>query len=196
MPSNNKLNLQLIGAAVFFLLIVTMIWWYFSDPTGFVPQMSQQQSPAQTQEKFQAKLYFTSLDTGGLMVENRLLPKLPLLEARAKLVLNELIIGPKKGQLQATIPPESNLREFYLDEQGCAYLDFDAGLKTNHPGGSYAEVLTIASLVKTLKANFSQVKRVKLLVNGAEIETLAGHIDTRFPFTLQNLPLKPLAVDS
>jgi spore germination protein GerM len=44
-----------------------------------------------------------------------------------------------------------------------------------------AEELTIASIVSTLTANDPQVRRVKILIEGKERETLAGHADlTRF----------------
>ncbi len=193
MSAKGKSSWQLIGPiALVLLLLGTFLWWRFAynkaAPLGVAPDMS----TLSPQEKFQVQLYFSDASTGELIAQTRSIPKLPLLESQIKLVLNELIAGPKLGQLQATIPPESQLREFYLDEQGCAYLDFDAKLKRNHPGGAFAELLTIASLVNTATRNFTQIKQVKLLINGAEIETLAGHIDTRFAFTPQNLSLQPL----
>ena len=42
-----------------------------------------------------------------------------------------------------------------------------------------AEELTVASLVLTLNANDSKITRVKILVNGQERETLAGHADLK-----------------
>ncbi len=192
MPARNRRKWQLVGVAVFSLFLGIILWRHFSVQDDFSSQVNRRQATLGAQEKFQARLYFAASNTDELIVEERSLPKLSLLQARAKLVLKELILGPKQGQLQATIPPQSRLREFYLDEQGCAYLDFEATLRENHPGGSYAELLTIASLVKTLQANFPQIKQIKLLINGGEIETLAGHIDTRFPFSPQNLPLTPL----
>jgi hypothetical protein len=39
------------------------------------------------------------------------------------------------------------------------------------------EELTVASLIQTLVANIPDILRVKILVDGKERETLAGHAD-------------------
>ena len=39
------------------------------------------------------------------------------------------------------------------------------------------EELTLASMAQTLAANLPGITRVKLLVDGKERETLAGHVD-------------------
>ena len=74
------------------------------------------------------------------------------------------------------------LRQLYIDGQGTAYVDFSRDLQTKHPGGSGGELLTIYSIVDTLTTNFDQIHQVKILVEGSEVLTLAGHIDTRHPF--------------
>lgn len=189
MLRKNKSNPKLVGAITILLTLAVIIWWQISTRKGTSPDLVLKHTPAGPQEKLQAQLYFSSLNTKKLIPEKRLIIKAVLFESQAKSVIKELILGPKQSSLQPTIPPDSHLREFYIDEKGCAYLDFDAEIKRNHPGGSYAELMTIASLVKTLTANFNKIKQVKLLINGAEIETLAGHIDTRFPFSPQDLSL-------
>jgi hypothetical protein len=58
-----------------------------------------------------------------------------------------------------------------------AIVDTNSEFAGAHPSGVLAEELTVASLVMTLNANDNKVMRVKILVNGAERETLAGHAD-------------------
>ena len=93
----------------------------------------------------------------------------------------ELIKGPHTD-LNPTIPQGVGLLQRYVDGRGTAYVDFTRDLQTKHPGGTGGELLTIYSIVDTLTANFSEIERVNLLVEGSEILTLAGHIDTRRPF--------------
>jgi hypothetical protein len=38
-------------------------------------------------------------------------------------------------------------------------------------------------LVNTLLFNFKEINQVQILVEGTEIETLAGHVDCRKPFS-------------
>ena len=60
-----------------------------------------------------------------------------------------------------------------------AVVDTNAAFADAHPSGVLAEELTIASMVNTLNANDPQITRVKILVDGKERDTLAGHADLR-----------------
>ena len=55
-------------------------------------------------------------------------------------------------------------------------------LRENHPGGSQTEFLTVYSIVNSLALNIPQISSVKILIEGRETMTIAGHIDSRFPF--------------
>lgn len=82
----------------------------------------------------------------------------------------------------AAIPPGTELREIFLTSQGVAYLDLSRELVQNHPGGSSAEELTVFSLTNTLIENFPTIRSVKILVEGREVQTLAGHLDLTVPY--------------
>ncbi len=60
-----------------------------------------------------------------------------------------------------------------------AIVDMNSAFADAHPSGVLAEELTVASIVVTLNANDSKIGRVKILVNGQERDTLAGHADLR-----------------
>lgn len=127
------------------------------------------------------RLFFAAPDADKLQEEERDIPRATYFVEEAKRATTELIKGPE-GDLNPTIPPDVKLRQLYTDGRGTAYVDFTRDLQTNHPGGTDGELLTIYSIVDTLTANFEEIERVKILVEGAEILTLAGHIDTRHPF--------------
>lgn len=101
---------------------------------------------------------------------------------RAKRILEELADGPKDRDLVRTIPKDTEVRSVVFDDAGGAFVDFSRELVANHPGGSTGELLTIRSIVRTLSANFPDVESVRVLVEGKEIETIAGHIDASMPF--------------
>jgi hypothetical protein len=54
-------------------------------------------------------------------------------------------------------------------------------VRDNHPGGSNSELLTIFSVVNSLVLNVNEIERVKILIDGQDTQTLAGHIDLDFP---------------
>jgi spore germination protein GerM len=127
------------------------------------------------------RLFFAVPNADRLQEEERTIPRAALAVEEAKRAVTELIKGPQTD-LNPTIPSGVGLLQLYFDGRGTAYVDFTRDLQTQHSGGTGGELLTIYSIVDTLTANFSEVQQVKLLVEGSEILTLAGHIDTRRPF--------------
>lgn len=95
---------------------------------------------------------------------------------RAKQVLNTLLAGPVDSDLR-TLPPDAALLAFYLLPDGTAVADFSEALATSTPSGIQSEQLALNSLARTLEANVPQVKRLKILIHGQEVDTLAGHVD-------------------
>ena len=95
---------------------------------------------------------------------------------RAKQVLNTLLAGPVDSDLR-TLPPDAALLSFYLLPDGSAVADFSEALATSSPSGIQSEQLAVDSIARTLEANVPQVKRLKILIHGQELDTLAGHVD-------------------
>jgi spore germination protein GerM len=73
--------------------------------------------------------------------------------------------------------PGSDIRDVYLVDPGLAVIDLNAAFADNHRSGVLVEELSVVSLVQTLSANIPGINRVKILVEGNERETLAGHAD-------------------
>ena len=135
--------------------------------------------PAQPTER-EVLLYFASPGAEGLSVERRIIPTNASAVREIRVAIEELIEGPHRA-LTPTIDANVRLLNVYL-LNGVAVLDFSAELQTMQPGGSISELLTIYSLVHTVTDNFTVANAVKLLVEGEEIDTLNGHVDTRYPF--------------
>ena len=108
---------------------------------------------------------------------------------RARRIVSALIDGPE-GPLTPTVPPETRLLALYVTQDGTAYADFDRAITEKHPGGTYSELLTIFSITNTLALNLPEIQAVKILIEGREAKTLAGHIDIRFPFRPNMLMIK------
>jgi spore germination protein GerM len=81
----------------------------------------------------------------------------------------------------------ADVRDVYLLADDTAVVDTNAAFAEAHPSGVLAEELTVASIVVTLNANDTRIQRVKLLVNGQERETLAGHADLRRFYEASNI---------
>jgi len=132
-------------------------------------------------DKLVVHLYFSDKEGSFLTAEERVFFHSDRPADFAKIIIEALIEGPRKG-LVRTIPARTILRALYVTQEGIAFVDFSDTIKDDHPGGVRSELLTIFSIVNSLILNMSQVDAVKILINGNESTTLAGHVDLRFPF--------------
>jgi hypothetical protein len=116
---------------------------------------------------------------------------------RSKQVLNTLLAGPVDVELR-TLPPDAVLLALYILPDGTTIADFSEALATSTPSGIASEQLAVDSLTRTLEANVPQVKRLKILIHGQEVETLAGHVDLTGTFVVNadsgQTPTNPAAV--
>jgi spore germination protein GerM len=126
-------------------------------------------------------LYFLREEDGMLVPETRTIPASGSIAREAEAVLDELIKGSQNG-LPSAVPIEAKVGQVFVTKDGTAYADFSKDLVAAHPSGSEAEKATVFAIVNTLAANFKSVKRVFILVDGEEKETLNGHISLDRPF--------------
>lgn len=94
----------------------------------------------------------------------------------------EAQIAPAPAPHVSAIPAGTKLRTVFFTKAGEIYVDLSAELQANHPGGTTNETLTVYALVSALTSNLPAVTGVQILVEGKEVDTLAGHLDLRRPF--------------
>ena len=121
------------------------------------------------------KLYFSTSDAMYLDTEDRTVKGRNIyLET-----VNALIKGPITSDLVKTIPDDVEVLNISKNND-TIQVDFSEEIITNHWGGSSGEILTVYSIVNTL-TQFEGIKRVEVLVEGKEVETLVGHMDLSVP---------------
>ena len=106
---------------------------------------------------------------------------------RSRQVMNTLLAGPVDTELR-TLPPDAALLAFYILPDGTAIADFSEALATSIPSGIESEQLAADSITKTLAANVPQIRKLKILIHGQEVETLAGHLDLSGTFIVNVNP--------
>jgi hypothetical protein len=116
-------------------------------------------------------------DIGVLHAQATQIPMPSVRQQRAEEVLRALIALYLDKSSPHPLPPGSDIRSVYLVDPGLAVIDVNAALADGHRSGVLAEELTIASLIQTLSANIPGILKVKILVEGKQRDTLAGHAD-------------------
>jgi spore germination protein GerM len=137
-------------------------------------------SPPSTGRKIKAHLFYVAEDASKLTsVERDIALGEGTLEQARFLVAAQ--VAPVVAPAVTAIPPGTTLRAVFLGEHGEAFVDLSRELVTAHPGGTLNELLTVYTIVNALTENLPAVTSVQILVDGKEVETLAGHVDLRRP---------------
>jgi hypothetical protein len=79
------------------------------------------------------------------------------------------------------VPADTRLRNVFVTDHGDAFVDLSGDVVAKHTGGSLDELFTVYTIVNALTVNLPAVQRVQILVDGKEVDTLAGHVDLRHP---------------
>ncbi len=108
---------------------------------------------------------------------------------RSRQLLNELATNPPTSG-QRTIPADTALLGFYILPDGTAVADFSDALTSEMPSGILSEEMAVNSIAQTLASNVPVLHRLKILIHGQEVDTLAGNVDLTGFFDL-NPPVAP-----
>jgi spore germination protein GerM len=131
--------------------------------------------------RINATLFFASADGLGLVPVEQEIPLAQGTVAQARALVEALLAATPPESLAATIPQGTTLRGVYVSERNEAFVDLDATVRTNHPGGSMNELFTVYTIVNAVTTNLPDVQQVQILIDGREVDTLAGHVDLRKP---------------
>lgn len=133
------------------------------------------------------ELYFADPAGKGLVSERREIAKV---DGIARATIEELIKGPsKQSGLIPTIPKGTSLLDINVKSDGLCIVNFSPELVANHSKGSLGESLTVYSIVNTL-TQFPTIHKVKFLVDGKVVDTLAGHLDISTAMTRDDKMIK------
>ena len=142
-------------------------------------------APVADARKIRARLFYVDPDGEHLLAVEQEVPYGEGTIEQAKRIVEAALATPPAPYLSA-IPAGTTLKALYLTGKGEAYVDLSPEVQKNHPGGTTSETLTVYALVDTLTSNLPAITGVQLLIDGKEIDTLAGHLDLRRPLA-QNL---------
>ncbi|MDO9515691.1 MAG: GerMN domain-containing protein [Syntrophales bacterium] len=170
------LSLIILVGVGFLLFFFLSLFDYIYPPAGGTG------GPGVTGEKQKVSLYFSDLNERFLIPEERYITKRKSPDDTVRTLVNALIEGPHTDLVE-TFPAETVLRGVTV-KNSVAYIDFGRNLIDLHPGGSASEMMTIYSLTNTVTINVPSVKKVKILIDGNDVETIKGHIDTSRPFSV------------
>jgi len=122
-------------------------------------------------------LYVAQDDDGTLRAQPAQIPMPSGRQQRAEELARALISLYLEKNSPHVIGPGTEVRSVFLVDPGVAVIDMNGAFADSHRSGVLVEELTVASLIHTITANTPNILRVKILIDGEQRETLAGHAD-------------------
>jgi len=122
-------------------------------------------------------LYVAHDDDGSLRTESALIPLPSGRQQRAEELLRALLLLYLDKSSPHVLGPGADIRSVFLVDPGVAVIDLNSAFADTHRSGVLVEELTVASLIHTVSSNTPGILKVKILVDGHERDTLAGHAD-------------------
>ncbi len=137
-------------------------------------------TPAVEARKIRARLFYVDEQGSALTsVEREVLYGEGTIEQAKRIVEAQLAAAPEP--LASAVPQGTTLRRVFFTKAGDMYVDLSTEFRQNHPGGTTNEILTVYAIVSALTSNLPAVTGVQILIEGKEVDTLAGHLDLRRP---------------
>jgi spore germination protein GerM len=182
----NRARLILISGLIVVLAVLIIIFFKGGERESIKHSLDtnlpKSQAPAvESAATKSVTLFFVSDDDGKLHGETREITTGATPANEAERALTELIKGSAKD-LVSPLPPETRVRQVFVTKEGVAYVDFSRDVTEKFSYGSSAELSAVYAVVNTLAFNFKSIKKVVILIEGTERETLAGHVDLTRPF--------------
>jgi spore germination protein GerM len=172
-------TIAFIAAVLVWLVFVALPRRYAATATNAVAA-APSNAPAPAGRKIKARLFYVAEDGAHLTGVEREIAYGEGTVAQAREIVAAQL-APVAEPLVSAVPAGTALRALFVTDRGDAYVDLSRDVVAAHPGGSTTELLTIYTIVDALTENLPAVRAVQLLVEGKEVDTIAGHIDLRRP---------------
>jgi Sporulation and spore germination len=176
--------LTIAALAIVTIGIVSIVWMraprLTSRATPRAAAAPSPTAPAPPGRKIKARLFYVADDGMRLTSVERDIAYGEGATAQAREIVAAQI-APVVEPLVSAVPAGTSVRAVFLTDGGEAYVDLSREVVSAHPGGTLNELLTVYTVVNALTVNLPAVTSVQVLVDGKEVDTLAGHIDLRQP---------------
>jgi hypothetical protein len=179
------MNRRVAIAAAIVVVLFAAVWIFFARdprvaPSGTPTAAGTPAVSTAAQPKIKATLYYISEDGLSLPGIQREVPfGDPIVEQARRIV--EAQLGEAPLPYASPVPAGTKLRALYVGDRGDAFVDLSSEVRTAHTGGALDELFTTYAIVNALTVNLPAITRVQILVDGKEVDTLAGHVDLRRP---------------
>ncbi len=165
------------------LLFVSLPSWYGPEPaalTAIEDEVAVDVDEPDMSRPVTATFFYVSEDGMRLVGVKQQVRSGKTTTEQARRIAERQLSGAPPS-LASAVPDGTTLRAIFVTPQGDAFVDLSREVSMGHPGGSLEELFTVYAIVNALTMNVPDITAVQILVEGREVDTLAGHVDLRHP---------------
>ncbi len=165
---------------LFLLIIIAFGYGFINLKKDVDPSKNQPPiPPIPDKTKYEMNLYFGSPDDKRLVIEKRVVVSEELSEE--KVIMEELIKGPRNKALKASVPPETRLLSVNTTD-GICYINLsNEFLNTYRWSPQMNEAITIWSIVNSL-TELNDIQGVQILVEGNKVDVIEKYYSLKQPY--------------
>jgi hypothetical protein len=142
------------------------------------PALADQPVSAPVSQPAQSIVLYLADDDQAALLRHTMSIALPTdPQTRGRELLHALIGEYLKPDSHHALGAGSDITDLLIVNKSIAVINVNSAFADKHRSGVLVEELTLASLAQTLAENVPGITTVKLVVDGKERETLAGHAD-------------------
>jgi hypothetical protein len=180
----SRRNMWIAGAAGVGLLLLGVLLVMATLPRFLTTGGGNAEDPgaaaAGSARRIQATLFYVSENGRELVSESRQVPYGATPPEQARLIVQAAVDAPSDGRRSA-IPAGTTVRSVFLTGDGRAFVDLGGAIVSGHSGGTLNEALAVYAIVNAVTVNLPDIAAVQILIDGRQVDTLAGHLDLRHP---------------
>lgn len=172
----------LIAMAVLLVAVLglSVYAWHMRKAAVSAPQVSvdtRPLAPPPAGPMERVVLFVAHDEDGTLRPESAQIPMPSGRQQRAEELLRALLSLYLDKSSPHVLGAGAEIRSVFLVDPGVAVIDVNGAFADSHRSGMLVEELTVASLIHTVSASTQGLLKVKILVDGKQRDTLAGHAD-------------------
>lgn len=172
----------LIAMAVLLVAVLSLsvYAWHMRKSAASAPLASvdtRPLAPPPTGPMERVVLFVAHDEDGTLRPESAQIPMPSGRQQRAEELLRALLSHYLDKSSPHVLGAGAEIRSVFLVDPGVAVIDVNGAFADSHRSGVLVEELTVTSLIHTISSNTPGVLKVKILVDGKQRDTLAGHAD-------------------
>ena len=169
------------------LMLLGGLWLMMALLPRILSRETQTDTPTATPaapsaRRIQANLFYVAENGAELMQTVREVPFGDTPTVQVKYIIEAQLAAAPAGFVSA-IPAGTQVRGVFLGTRGDAFIDLSPEVVKGFSGGSLNEALAVFAIVNAVTSNLPDVSSVQILVDGKEVDSLAGHIDLREPLS-------------